>query len=316
MLTPTHTPDSPAPALDGVGNLANGVFESPSSPAFSAIARYKWLVFALAVLCALGGVVYGRSRQSTYTASATLQVGQVNPNSPGFFGYVQSAGALATAFSRSVEAEPVLEAAEHKLKHRLKLTRAQVIARLSAATIPESPAFRVIATGPTEHAAVALANVAAQAVIAYENRSNSTNPEAASLLREYREATIAYRRALTVAAKLAEQNPKGRPSAALVAAEAERNVAKAKLDAVGVAYTDAISARAPSSGLVSLIAGATSASSNHHSKIEMYGFIGLLVGIVLGCVGAILLGRRRRAAAAPSTLTVAREDAKQGFRAT
>ncbi len=88
--------------------MVHGVFEPPSSFVLSAIGRNKLLVCGCAVVAALIGTAYGLSRPRTYTASATLQVGQVNPNSPGFYSYVQSASALATAFSRAISAEPVL----------------------------------------------------------------------------------------------------------------------------------------------------------------------------------------------------------------
>lgn len=284
LATPKATNSS---QLDDTDRLIQGVFEPPNGFVLSAIARRKWVVGICTVLLAVIGIVYGLSRPNTYTASATLQVGQVNPNSPGFNGYLQSATALSTAFSRSINAEQVLDTVQHKLK----VSRSRATERLSAEAIPTSPAFRVIATGRTELAAVQLANVAAAAVVAYENQSNSTNPEATSLLHEYQAAALNLRRA--VANVIRRSHGKQLYSNALATAEAERNAAAVKLKALGVAYTDAISSRAPSTGLVSLIAGAADASSDHKSTVEKFGLIGLLVGIVLGCIVAILLERRR-----------------------
>jgi hypothetical protein len=216
-------------------------------------------------------------------------VGQVNPNSPGFYGYVQSATSLATAFSRSIEAAPVLAT----IQQRLKLAPAAATPRLSTEPLPLSPAFRVFATGPTETAAIRLTNVAAAAVIAYESRSNSANPEARTLLREYREASIAL---LAAEEKLTALGHGPTGGSALPKAEAEKNTAQVKLKAISTAYVSAVTSQAPRSGLVSLVAGATSASSNHKSKIEMFGFLGLLAGIILGCVLAVLRERRRQPA--------------------
>jgi hypothetical protein len=289
MLTapqPTST-GTPQQALDETDRLIEGVFEPPRGFATSAIARHKWLVCGVAVLLAVLGTAYGVSRPRTYTASATLQVGQVNPNSPGFNGFAQSATSLATAFSRGIYANPVLATVQRKLG----VSPLRADARLSAEPIPTSPAFEVIATGSTEASAVRLANVAAAALIKYESQSNSTNPEAESLLREYQRASLELRRA--VANVTRRSLGVHGFSDSLAAAEAEKSAAEVKLRALGVAYTNAISSRAPSSGLVSLLSGATSASSDHSSKVEKYGLIGLLVGIVLGCAAAIALARRR-----------------------
>jgi uncharacterized protein involved in exopolysaccharide biosynthesis len=308
MFNPTKIINPPRPVLDRPepplpplppredDRLTSGVFEPPSGFVPSAVARHKLVVFVSVVALAILGVAFGRSRSVTYTASATLQVGQVNPNSPGFYGYVQSSASLATAFSRSISAEPVLVAVEHKLK----LTPAKAIARLSAAPIPQAPAFRVIATGASAHGAVALANVAAKAVIAYEGQSNSANPEAESLLHEYRGASLRLQHATEKIARLAHSNGgEGASKAALARAEADKNAESARFRAIGSAYNAAILSQAPRTGLVSLLAGAASASDDRSSKMELFGFLGLLAGIAAGCLAAVLLERfriRRRAA--------------------
>lgn len=298
MLAPSKTPDltRAEPESYGPEAIVQGVFEPPNSFVLVAIARNKLLILVVVVLCALVGLGLGVTHKHTYTASATLQVGQVNPNSPGFLGYVQSASALATSFSRAIGAEPVLAAVQDKLK----ISPSEASARLSSEPIPLSPSFVVDATGPTEIAATQLANVAADAVIAYESHSNSANPEAASLLTEFHEAAVQAERA-TQRVTLALKNKLPTNAKALAEAErtrasliAERNTVLTRLNAIRTAYTAAVSSQAPRSGLVSLVAGATSATNNRKSKIEVFGFIGLLAGIVLGCIVAILRESRRR----------------------
>jgi uncharacterized protein involved in exopolysaccharide biosynthesis len=285
----TPKPSAPAPAaFDHSAEPLQGVFEPLSGPVWTAIARNKLVVLAGAVLFAVIGLAFGHTRKATYTASATVQVGQVNPNSPGFFGYVQSSAELASAFSRSIAAEPVLT----KVGRKLDLPPTAVVKRLSAEPLPEAPAFRVIATGPSELAAMQLANTAANAVINYEGQSNSANPEAASLLKEYANASVRLQQAAKTLAHLS-RDPHASQSV-LVHAEAERDAASVRLKAVGVAYTGAVTSQAPRSGLVSLLAGASSASSNKKSKTELYGFIGLLLGVVVGCFAAVARDRLRR----------------------
>ncbi len=264
--------------------MVDGIFEPPESLLLSAIANNKRIVALFAVLLALLGVGFGLLRQPTYTASATLQVGQVNPNSPGFLGYVQSASSLATAFSRSIAAAPVLAAIDRKLD----VAAGEATPRLSAEPIPLAPAFRVIGTGPSDSSAIRLANTAAGAIIVYENRSNSSNPQARSLLGDYRLASLELRR---TEAKLAALGTSA-DADALAEAEAERAAARVKVKGIDTAYIAAVASQAPREGLVSLVAGATSASSDRKSKIELYGFLGLLAGLVVGCAAAVLRERR------------------------
>lgn len=296
MLAPPRPPetelnDSPVdPASDRVARPAEtirGVFEPPSGFVARAIGRNKVLILACAIVLGLIGAAVGTKRQVTYTSSATLQVGQVNPNSPGFLGYVQSSASLATAFSRSIDAEPVLATVQTKLG----LTLGEAVARLSAEPIPQAPAFQVIATGSSERAAVGLANVAAQAVIAYEGKSNSDNPEAESLLHEYREASYRLQQVAVELGHLAQK--KGASPEARARAEAAKNAAEVRLKAVGNSYIAAVTSQAPRNGLVSLLAGAAGASDNRSSKIELLGLIGVLAGIVVGCLAAVARERRR-----------------------
>jgi hypothetical protein len=261
-----------------------GVFEPPSGFTITAIARHKGLVVLCAIVFAIAGIAWGALRSPTYTASATLQVGQVNPNSPGFLGYVQSASSLATAFSRAIGAAPVLATVDRKLG----VPVSEAAPRLSAEPIPLSPAFRVIATGSSADAAIRLANTTASAVIVYEGHSNSANPEAQALLNSYRDASLSLRQA---EAQLAGEGSES--SDAALAAEAEKSAAKVKLKAIETAYVSAVASQAPRQGLVSLLAGATTASNDRKAKTELFGFIGLLVGAVLGCGAAVLSERRR-----------------------
>jgi uncharacterized protein involved in exopolysaccharide biosynthesis len=264
--------------------MVDRIFEPPQSFVLSAITHNKRIVALFAIVLALAGVGFGLLRQPTYTASATLQVGQVNPNSAGFLGYVQSASSLATAFSRSIAAAPVLA----RIERRLDLQPSAVTPRLSAEPIPLAPAFRVIATGPNETSSIRLANAAASAVIVYEGRSNSANPQVRSLLEDYRVASLQLRRA---EAKLTELGPSSTDTDALTEAEAEKAAAAVKRKGISTAYIAAVASQAPREGLVTLVAGATSASSDRKAKIELYGFLGLLLGLVVGCAAAVVRER-------------------------
>jgi len=279
---------APAPAQEPARDenlLVEGIFEPPRNFAVAAIMRHKALIAVVSLLVALLGLAFGLLRSPTYEASATLQVGQVNPNSPGFYSYVQSSSSLATAFSRSIYAAPVLGTVERKLG--IPVERAAP--RLTSEPIALSPAFRVIAEGGSEKEAMALANTAANAVIAYEAKANSADPQSAGLLGEYRDATKELRQAgeRVASRKLGDSEQE------LLTAEAQRSAAKVRQKAIANAYIAAVGSAAPRDGLVSLLAGATTAKSDRNSKAQLFAFIGLLLGIVLGCAAAVLLERRR-----------------------
>jgi uncharacterized protein involved in exopolysaccharide biosynthesis len=257
-----------------------------------AIARHKLLVVLCALTFALLGVLGGAARKGTYTAASTLQVGKVNPNSPGFYGFVQSASDLATAFSRAIYAAPVL-AAVHS---QLGLSASQASGRLSAEPIPNSPAFRVIATGPARGTAARLANVTSEALIAYVAQSNSYSPATRRLLTAYRAASLVLIQA-TAQTKRAEIQYVARRDSArrsrLEGAQAGRAAASLKAQALASSYQ--LSAQsATTTELVSLLAGATTAASDRKSKIELLGFVGLLGGVIIGCTLAVLLERDGR----------------------
>lgn len=252
---------------------------------------HNWLlVCLLAAAFGLGGAALAASRRPTYTAAATLQVGQVNPNSPGFYSYVTSATALAAAYSRAIAAEPVLA----QIHRSLGIAPSVAVSRLSAEPLPQSPAFRVIATGPSARAARSLANAAAGAIVAYESNSNSANPEAAVLLNEYRGAALGLQRSDTRLGSI-ERAARTKRHASLETvlseARAGRAAAAAKLAAIGDAYTAAVTSAAPRSGLVSLLAGATSAEGDRSARIQLGALVGVLIGLAVGA--ALAAGRER-----------------------
>jgi uncharacterized protein involved in exopolysaccharide biosynthesis len=273
-------------------NGDHGIFERPNGPVVTALLRHKLLIAVCGIVLAGLGLAYGAMRAPTYESSSSLQVGQVNPNSPGFMSYTQSASSLAEVFSRAIYAEPVLKQVEAKLG----VPAGVAASRLSAEPIPLSPVFRVIATGPSATAAKNLANAASEAVITYVGRSNSANPQSTALLQEAHSAAVGLRQMEAKVNRLPE-GAKDR-----FEAEAERNIARLKLEAISKSYVETVATQAPRAGLVSLVAGATVASSDRQSKAQLYGLVGLFAGVLLGCCLAALVERRRGRLGVPSRL--------------
>lgn len=264
--------------------------QSQSNPLTRAIGRHKLLVVACAVVVAVLGAAAGAAGKSTYTAAASLQVGKVNPNSPGFYGFVQSASDLAAAFSRSITAAPVLATVQRKLG----LSPDAAVGQLSAEPIPNSPVFRVIASAPSAAVAVRLANVTSHALIAYEGAANTYSPEGQRLLHDYRAASLQLARAETRVARATRDyaaHPDTARRSGLESAQAGKATASLQVQALSSAYQ--LSAESTdTTELVSLLSGAVTAESNHKSKIELLGFIGLLAGLVIGCALAVLREQR------------------------
>jgi capsular polysaccharide biosynthesis protein len=284
-----------------------GLFEPPRGFVLTAISRHKWLVLAVAAIFTVIGLATGVKRKPTYTATTTLQVGTVNLNSPGFDGFVQGATQLATVFSRAIFASSVLS----ELHSKLGLSSNEVSQRVSAEPIPLSPSFDIVATGSNTKGAIDLANTTSKAVIAYEQKAASaTSPQAAGLLKEYGSASEAVQRAHALvefyAAEEARDHanaaksgstPSAMPLKALVKARAAEADAKTRAEAIGASYrsvTTTAAGASPASGLVSMVAEASTTTNNHKSKIELYGLIGLFGGIILGCVAAVVRERRVR----------------------
>ena len=155
----------------------------------------------------------------------------------------------------------------------------------------------MIATGPSAEGAMKLANTTANAVVAYEASSNSADPQAKALLAEYKEAALALHKADH---KVEKREANGSSEEALLHAEAELSAAKVKLQAIENAYVAAVTSQAPRQGLVSVLASATSASSDRKSKVELYGLLGLVLGLVVGCVAAFVRERRIGTRARPA----------------
>jgi uncharacterized protein involved in exopolysaccharide biosynthesis len=265
----------------------------------AALGRYKWLVLGLAILLAAAGVAIGVARKPVYTATSTVQVGQVNPNSPGFYGFAQSATALATTYSRAVTADGVLSIIHQKTG----LTPEQAASRLTATPIPDGAAFNVIATGPSERSAVNLANAASVAMVSYEathqSSGNPTGNNAAALYNQYRAQSRQLTHDKAVVQKLQAQtvNPitgKSNPTdPALLKAQSDADVAQGRANALAAAYTQALQNQQPPGTLLSRLASALSASSDRKHKLELFGFAGLAIGLLIGGAIAVLLELRK-----------------------
>jgi capsular polysaccharide biosynthesis protein len=300
MPTQTQTPANSRPPADAVRAHPSAYRTEPApSLIVAALGRYKWLILGLAVLLTAGGLAVGYKRKPVWSATASVQVGQVNPNSPGFYGFVQSATALATTYSRAVTADGVLSI----INQKTGLSRQEAASRLTATPIPDGAAFNVIATGPSSRSAVNLANTAAAAMVSYEaahgSGGNPTGGNATALYNQYRAQSAQLAHDKAIVAKLENKlsnNITGTAdptNPALVKAQAAAEEAQGHANALQAAYTQALESQQPPGTLLAPLTSALSASSDRKHKLELYGFAGLAVGLVIGAASAVLLEQRR-----------------------
>lgn len=283
-----------------------GIFEPPRGFVLTAISRHKRIILIAAILLALVGLGIGVARKPTYTATTTLQVGTVNLNAPGFDGFVQGATSLTTVFSRAIFASSVLA----ELQSKLGVTPSKAAQHLSAEPIPLSPSFDIVATGATAQGAIDLANTTSKAVIAYEQKAASaTTPQGEALLKEYNSAAQTLQQAHAVVQSYSTEEsrkhakdlkagitPNSMPSKALVQARAAEDDAKTRAEALSASYRSVTTTAAganPASGLVSIVAEASTATNDRKSKFQLFGLVGLFAGIIIGCIVAMLRERRR-----------------------
>jgi capsular polysaccharide biosynthesis protein len=273
-----------------------------------AISRSKWIMLLLAVVLAGAGVAVGYKRKPTWSASSTLEVGaNINPNSPGFSSFVQSATSLATTFSREITATDVL----NRIHNKTKLSPVAAAGRVTATPIPDGAAIKVIATGPTSSAAIKLANTAASALVAHESGNNFSSA-APAIYRSYQAqaSLLAHDKArlqrlqnapaqsavgsTSTTSSIGSTSTTSAANPALVQAQADVSSAQARANALSTAYTQAIVAQpSASTDLLTPLATAVTATSDRIHKIELLGFVGLAAGLLLGGAIAILREQRR-----------------------
>ena len=188
------------------------------------------------------------------------------------------------------------------IQHKIGLTPAQSSARLSATPIPDGAAFSVIATGSTSQSAVSLANTAAAAMVTYEAAANSsastTSSNTAAIFNEYRGQSTQLAHDKAIVQKLQNNSSSNGSSPdptnpALVQAQANAGLAQGRANALAAAYTQALENRQPPGTMLSPLASALTASSDRKHKLELFAFVGLAAGLLIGSAIAVMLEQRR-----------------------
>jgi uncharacterized protein involved in exopolysaccharide biosynthesis len=271
----------------------------PRVGAWEAVRRHSLAIVLITLTGAALGVVAGLVRAPTYTAESRLAVGRLDVSAPGAVStFAVAAQALATQYSRAVDARAVVE----PVSRQLGTTPLEAARRLSATPIPESPVFRIEATGDSERAAVALAGAASTQLVEYTTKLNRSNPDSARLLRRFQRAAVVLNRKQAARDRLRRtvgRSPSGRGREALIAAATETQLAQLEFQTLRANYQTSQQSQA-ATALVQVLTTPSKAASDRWPRLQLFLFIGLAIGLTFGLAFAMLrTSREARRAIAP-----------------
>lgn len=258
----------------------------------TALRRYPILFLLPVVVLAAAGITLGLRRPPTYTAPTTINVGAADINSQATPGYAVAEQTLASAYSREVTSQFVI----NPVARQMHVSRAAIAARLSSSAVPSSPTFTINATGTSQQSAVALAGAATAALRHYINVTNQGETASTQLLSQYRNAERKADQLSSASGRLEGKNKVNpgsvsakRRSEARVAAQ----VAQLQASALAQQFTNG-STTTRTGAMIQVLNPAAAAASDRNAITERYGVIGAAAGLLLGAALALLVANLRR----------------------
>jgi capsular polysaccharide biosynthesis protein len=264
------------------------------------------------ILLVGAGVAAGLARDPNYTAETRL--GVFHADVTAYSGSSSAAESLADSYSRAIDANRVVR----PVAARFDTSPQDVRARLSAAPIPDSPVFRVVARARSQRQAVALANVASNALLKYVAALDRSERDAARLFRRLGAAESRLNALLAAEDGLKEaiaansepttlqpttlaptttqptgSQPTEKERLALARARAAAATARDRVTALRTAYSESV-ATARSTQTPSVLVRATDAKSDRWPRLELLAFVGLATGLAIGVALAMARAARRR----------------------
>jgi capsular polysaccharide biosynthesis protein len=254
--------------------------ERPFRGPLESALRHPFLVIVPVVVLVGIAAVIGYTRDPTYTAEARVNVGRIDVPAYTLQGVIIGNATLASGYSRTIGAEPVVGPAANAVG----LSPDEARDRLTASPIPESTLIRVEAEGPDEPDAVRLANAGARSLINYVEDLNRAQ-ETSGALRQFRTARARVERARTALERL-QRNPN--PSIRRVErARLELAAATLQAETIGNQYR-ALQGGPEAQDLLQFVAPAAEADSDRRSVFQRLILIGLAAGLLVGLLLALL----------------------------
>jgi hypothetical protein len=261
--------------------------------------RWHWgIVLFCVVLLTGAGVALALVRTPVYTSTATLNVDFAAQSPTTLSGSLSAAQASAEAYARAFDSTALI----NRVAKETKLAPETVLDRVSTSAIPENTVITVDAEGDSAGDAKELANVSANALIAYVTDfagagGKNSDGDSADLLESYRKASAQYNKYFAEQERLGREinvNPTSANIKAFQEAKLKTQVAQLKREGLFQTYTESQrSYVAP----VGFLAKATDASDDRLAKLQLLGFVGLAAGLAVGAALATLRANRTSAIA-------------------
>jgi len=268
---------------------------------WSAVRSNLLLVVAIVVIFTAAGVAAGLRRHAKYSATSTLAVLHLNfgGSSGALNAFSTAAPILADTYARSVSADGVVA----PLASQFHTSASAIRTDVSAASIPASPMLMVTATTTSSATSIKLANAAMAQLVAYLQGVNGSNPAVAALYSSLKaaEATVAADQNKVLALKATINHDMATTKAVtmtatqqaeLSAAQSAANLATAEANGINSAYVQA-RLNAANTQYLQPLQSATSAKSDRTSKLLLYAFVALALGIAVATGVAVLRQDRR-----------------------
>jgi capsular polysaccharide biosynthesis protein len=245
----------------------------------SSAVRNNWLVFLLPIVFLVSAaVVAGMLRSPTYTAETRLAVGGLDASSPASNSdFAAAASSLAQTYGRSIQGDAVVSAVARKTGSSPEAVRAHI----SAFTVPSTPLFSVTATAGSPGTAIALANLASRSLSAAAD--DATRDLASPLLEQYRKAELASQR-IEREVRFLQATGQGEE---LVAAKAKLAIAETRAASAREAFVAGEQRQQALAVPIQIIERANSASSDRFSVLQLWIFIALALGLIVGTALAL-----------------------------
>jgi capsular polysaccharide biosynthesis protein len=260
---------------------------------FRAALRHPLAFLLPVIVCTAIGVAAGLARQPTWTADTRVALGSIDVATQSLPGYVEATKSLAAAYSRAIQSTEVVSRASRASG----IPPAEVGDRLSASPVADTPILSVTATGPDERAAVTLANAGTDGLLRYVRRSTSQDISQ-SLLRDYERQQDRVQRLRSTRDRLERadaQAPGSISERELERANADYAAAQLQAEVLAQRFRNNQQNR-PAPDFIRVLSDATTATSDKASGLQLRAFTGIVVGVVLGLVAAVVVASRRRLA--------------------
>ncbi|MEA2443456.1 MAG: hypothetical protein QOJ12_748 [Thermoleophilales bacterium] len=253
-----------------------------------AIARAPRLVVVPMVVLAALGAGLGYARSPNYTATSEESVGPLDISNPAAIGsVVQASQQLAAVYSRAIRSNAVRRDVARAVPRAAPTS-------LSATPVPASPLIRISATSDDSKSAVAVANAASRALIAYAVRNTQTG-DIEAVQKRFRAAALSVveqQRTVQRIGATYRRAPTSANRSQLDGARANAEAAVLKREALRQQY-QTIQQTLRTSPVLQSFNGAAGATSDRLRAVQILALIGLVAGGAAGAALATSLLNRR-----------------------